>query len=111
MKLKRHTIAIKRPSTTTDNRGRRTGSDTTVISDLPASIELLSGLELIRARKQYARADYRVTIWAIDSRIKPTDFLTWTDRYDEERTLHIGHVGDEDDRGMELVLLCSEEVP
>jgi len=103
---KRHQVTIKRPATGLDDRGQNTGSLSTVLANVPCEIEQLSGLELIRAKKVFADATYRVRLWGDPSTpIETTDFLVWG-----SRTLHIGAVIDPDQTGVDITLLCKEEI-
>jgi SPP1 family predicted phage head-tail adaptor len=102
----RHQVAIKRKATTLDSRGQVTGSDSTVIADVPCSIEQLNGLERIRARKQYSDATHRVRMHGDpDNLPRAEDYLAFG-----SRSLHIGAVIDEDLTGYHLELLCREDV-
>lgn len=100
----RHTAIIERREVVTGDRGQNTASWTEVTT-LKVKIETLSGLELIRARKIWERSTYRLTAWATaDDRPLPEDRA----RFDG-RVFEIGHVRDEGEMGLMLVILCSEE--
>ena len=103
---KRHQVDIYEPATTLDNRGQVTGSDTRVMRDVPASITQVSGLELIRARKLMADATHTVEINADPAiTITPRHYLLFG-----TRQLNIGATVDEENTGVELTLICQEEV-
>jgi len=104
--IKRHQVTIKHPPTAVDSRGQKTGDPSTVLANVPCSIEQLAGLELIRAKKLFAEATYRVELWGDPSTpIQSTDYLEWG-----SRTLHIGAVIDPEQTGVDIELLCKEEV-
>lgn len=101
----RHTVDIKRPSTTLGSRGQVTGSPSTVASAVPCSIETLSGDELMQAQKQFSRATYRVEMygdpaWALTT----NDYLLFG-----SRSLFIGRIDDEQQNDKRLVMICGEE--
>lgn len=103
---KRHVVTVLLPSTTLDARGRTTGDPTTVLEDVPCSIEQLSGLELIRAQKIFAEATHRVRMFADpDSPLTSKHYLLFG-----TRELHIGAVVDAENIGIEVELLCKEEL-
>jgi head-tail adaptor len=89
-----------------DSLGQRKGSPTTLYASVPAAIEQLTGLELVRAQRICASASYRVTITACQNHgITSRHYLLWG-----TRRLHVGAVIDTDGTGLELQLLCGEEV-
>jgi SPP1 family predicted phage head-tail adaptor len=102
----RHQVSIYLPSTSVDAYGRRTGSDTAVLADVPASVEQLTALELIRARQVYAEATHRVrcTLYP-DHGITSKHYLKFG-----TRKLNVGAVVDAENVGVEIELLCKEEV-
>lgn len=100
----RHQVTINRPSASVDDRGRPTGSPSTVLANVPCEIKQLSGLELIRAQKVHAEATYKVEMNGDPSNpVKPTDHFAFG-----SRTLQIGSVVDGNQTGERLVLLCKE---
>lgn len=102
----RHQVAIYRPTTTLGSRGQRSGADTLLLSNVPCSIETLSGLELIRARKQFAESTHRVRMFADpDTPLTPRDYLIFG-----SRTLNIGAIDSVDNIGVEYILLCKEDL-
>ncbi len=102
---RRHTVTIKRPPTGLGDRGQRTGTASTVASSVPCEIETLGGDELTQARQQFARARYRVRLTNDSSwNLTTEDYLVFG-----SRNLHIGHIDDIDQLGVELELLCAEE--
>lgn len=105
VKLKRHRVTIKRPSTAKGTLGQRTGADTILLADVPCSIMTLAGNELEHARQTVANATHRVEMW-----IDPANPLTTLDYLvlSDGRRLNIGHVDDLDQKGLEYVLLCGE---
>jgi head-tail adaptor len=101
---KRHVVTVLLPSTTLDARGQITGAPTTVIEEVPCSIEQLAGLELIRAQKIFAEATHRVRMFADpDSPLTSQHYLLFG-----ARQLNIGAVIDADNIGVEIELLCKE---
>lgn len=103
---KRHVVTIKLPPTGLDSRGRTTGTPSIVLADVPCSIEQLSGLELIRAQKIYAEATHRVQLFADPTHpLTSKHFLVWG-----SRILHVGAVIDADNIGVEVELVCKEEL-
>lgn len=101
----RHQVDVYRPSTALDDRGRRTGAATLVLSGLPCSIEQLQALELIRAQRIWAEATHRVRCYQDPSNpFSELHFLAWG-----LVTLHVGAVVDADNTGQEVELLCKEE--
>jgi len=108
--MMRHVVTIWRPSTTLNSRGQISGDPSSVMADVPADVEQLAGLELIRANKVWAEARYRVRLLADpNSPITPKDYLTVVTATGE-KTLHIGAVIDKDQTGTSLELLCKEHV-
>ena len=102
----RHQVDIYRPSASIGSRGQRTGSPTLLLAEVPCSIETLSGLEMIRAQKQFADATHRVHLHADpDTPLTPRDYLLFG-----TRTLNIGAIEDVDQIGVECVLLCKEDI-
>lgn len=102
---KQHYVTIKRPSTTLGTKGQRSGSDSTLLENVPCSIETLSGRELELARQTVADATHRVIMWADPSNpLLTSDYLVLG-----TRTLRIGHFDDVDQQGLEYMLLCVEE--
>ena len=104
----RHRVSIVRPASPAaalSDRGQRTGSPTTVASDVPCSIEPLSGRELERARTVFSEAQFRVQCYADPAwAVSPKDYLLFG-----ARRLEIGHAATFEERGYELTLLCAEE--
>jgi len=108
MSAHRHFVDIKRPATTLDANGlKEKDSDPgTLIESWPCTIEGLSGLEQIRARKMFAEATHRVK--GYQDPVKPilvTDYVLFG-----TRKLYIGHISDPDEKGFEYELLVAEEV-
>lgn len=102
----RYQVDVWLPSTSLDARGRRTGDDTIVLAAVPAAIEQLTALELVRARKIWAEATHRVRLTAWPGHgITSRHYLLFGDR-----RLHIGAVVDAAQTGIDLELLCKEEV-
>jgi SPP1 family predicted phage head-tail adaptor len=102
----RHQVDIYLPSSSRDAYGRRTGTDTLVLQDVPCSIEQLAALELIRARQIYPEATHRVRmVLSPDNAITSKHYLKFG-----TRELHIGAVVDAENSGVEIELLCKEEV-
>lgn len=101
---KRHIVSILLPSTELDGRGQITGDPTTVLEDVPCSIEQLAGLELIRAQKIFAEATHRVRMFGDpDHPLSSQHYLLFG-----TRQLNIGAVIDADNIGVEIELLCKE---
>lgn len=102
----RHQVDVYLPSTSLDDLGRRTGSDTLVLADVPAQIEQLQALELVRARKIWAEATHRVRVVLYPGHgITSQHYLKFG-----TRTLPIGAVLDGELTGVEIEFLCREEV-
>lgn len=102
----RHQVDVYRPSSAVDSRGQRTGSPTRLLRCVPCSIETLSGLELIRARKLLGDATHRVRFYADpDTPLNVRDYLVFG-----TRNLYIGHINDADQLGTIYELLCTEDV-
>ena len=102
----RHQVNVYLPSTSVDDYGRRTGDDTLVYAAVPAFIEQLTALELIRARQVYPEATHRLQMIVFPGHgISSKHYLKFGDR-----TLHIGAVIDEQNIGVEIELLCKEEL-
>lgn len=103
--VKRHFITIKRPSSEKGAKGQPTGSDTIILPDVPASVETLSGNELELARQTVSNATHRVIVWANPNKpITTRDYCVFG-----SRVLRIGHYDDLEQKGLEWVLICSEE--
>lgn len=102
----RYQVDVYLPSTTLSDRGRRTGADTLVLAAVPVSIQQLTALELIRARRIYAEASHsvRMTVWPGHPITSEHYLLFGT------RKLHIGAIVDAAQTGVEIELLCREEV-
>lgn len=102
----RHQIDIYLPTSSVDAYGRRSGTDTVVYENVPCSIEQLTALELARARQIWPEATHRVRITAFPSHgITSKHYLKFG-----TRTLHIGGIVDAENIGVELELLCKEEL-
>ena len=105
-KVKRHSVNIKRPSTTVGDRGQITGNPTTVAADVPCSIEPLGGRELELAKQIVANATQRVMFYTGDDwNLNTKDFLLFG-----TRRLNIGHISYADEVELEAVCLCAEAV-
>lgn len=103
-KGKRHQVTIYLPSTTLDAYGQRTGADTEVLADVPAKIEQLDALELIRARKIFPEATHSVDVTLYPGHgINSRHYLKWG-----TRRLDIGGAVDVDGTEHEVRLLCKE---
>lgn len=108
---KRHQVNVMLPPRADqtgglDRHGQRRGTPTTVLANVPAAIEQLQGLELVRAQRIYAEASYRVTLTLYPGHgLTSRHYLLWG-----TRTLHVGAVLDEDGTSQDVVLLCGEEV-
>ena len=101
----RHQVDIYLPSTSVDELGRRTGSDTVALANVPAQIVQLSALELIRARKIWSEATHQVRLVLYpDHGITSKHYLKFG-----TRTLHVGAIVDEDLSQVVVTLLCREE--
>lgn len=102
----RHRATFKRPSSTLDTRGGRSGDDVTLMADVPCSIEPLGGRELEQARQTVAEASHRVRLYADPERpLSALDYLEFG-----RRVLWIRYVKDMGERGFAYELLCEEEV-
>jgi len=104
--VKRHVVTIKRPVTSVGTRGQLTGTDTTVASSVPCSIEPLQGRELEYARQMVADATQRVrfyddSAWALTTK----DYLEFG-----SRRLNIGYIKRDEEVQLEVELLCAEAV-
>ena len=103
-------MTIKLPSTTVGDRGQKSGTDTVVAADVPASVEQLSGREVEQARQFYALATSRVMLFGDRGwGLSPEHYLTFDPGFGAERTLNIGHVSSDRELGVEYELLCSED--
>ena len=102
----RHQIDVYLPSTGLDVYGRRSGTDTVIYAAVPAAIEQLTALELIRARQIYPEATHRVHLTLYPSHgLTAKHYLLFG-----SRRLNIGAVIDTENIGVEIELLCREEV-
>jgi len=102
----RHQVDVYLPATGLDSYGRRSGSDTLIYAAVPAAIEQLTALELIRARQIFPEATHRVSLTLFPGHaVTSKNYLKFG-----SRTLHIGAVIDAENIGVELGLLCREEV-
>ncbi len=102
----RHQVDVYLPATGLDSYGRRSGSDTLIYAAVPAAIEQLTALELIRARQIFPEATHRVYLTLYPSHgVTSKHYLMFG-----TRKLHIGAVIDSENVGVELELLCKEEV-
>lgn len=104
--VKRHAVDIKSKTTTLGPRGQLQGSDTTVASSVPCSIEPLQGRELELARQIVADASFRVTMYG------DPDWSLTTKHWLEfgSRRLNIGYIRTPDEIDLEYELLCGEAV-
>lgn len=102
----RHTVDIYRdPTGAFGTRGELIGSDALVARAVPCSITTLSGREVEQARSSFPYAAHQVEMygdpaWHLDESCK----LVFG-----ERVLHVGHVNDVDQKGMEFILLVGED--
>ena len=102
----RHQDDVYLPATGLESYGRRSGSDTLIYAAVPAAIEQLTALELIRARQIFPEATHRVYLTLYPSHgVTSKHYLMFG-----TRKLHIGAVIDSENVGVELELLCKEEV-
>lgn len=102
----RHQVDVYLPATGLDEFGRRSGSDTLTLAAVPAAIEQLTALELIRARQIFPEATHRVQMIVYPGHgITSKNYLRFG-----SRKLNIGAVIDEKNVGVEIELLCKEEV-
>jgi len=110
--VKRHLVDIFRVplETSVTSRGQRNETPTEVASDVPCSIESLSGRELEAARQLYAEVQYRVRLFGLGSwNLTPADYLV---RDSGGKRMDIGHVMDQELlEDYEYTLLCSHEYP
>jgi hypothetical protein len=101
-----HAVDIYRdPTGAYGTRGELIGSDALVAKDVPCSIVTLSGREAEQARSSFPYAAHQVEMfgdpaWRLDEFCK----LVFG-----ERVLHVGHVYDVDQRGVEFILLVGED--
>lgn len=106
MKNMRHVVNVMRPTESLEGHGAIEGKPTIYIPKVPCSIETLSGQELERARQLVSTATHKVEMYGDPKKpLKRTDFLDF-----EGRTLEIGQILDKNQNGVELELICGEEV-
>ena len=102
----RHQVDVYLPAAGLDAFGRRTGADTLHLAAVPAAIEQLTALELIRARQIFPEATHRVQMVVYPGHgITSKHYLMFG-----TRKLHVGAVIDEKNICVEIELLCKEEV-
>lgn len=100
----RHRITIQSQGTNLDNEFGLAASSWTDERTVAAEVRTLAGRELEIARQRVAEASLIVTIRHVVG-------LTTQKRFKfKDRILHIGFVGDEEERGRFLKVLCTEEV-
>jgi len=99
----RHQVIIEDPPAGTGTRGERTG-DWTELATVRASIEQLSGDEIVQAHQLVANATHRVTI-RYTAGVSPEQRVKFGDRF-----LHVGAADNVDQLNRFIVLTCREEV-
>lgn len=85
-----------------DDRGQESESYAAVGKPIAARVQTLTGRELEQARQTVSDASLKVTIRHLAGLVPTDQFLF------KERTLHIGHVGDPEERGRWMICYCSE---
>lgn len=91
-----------RRSVAYDERGQESESFDAVGAPIAARVQTLTGRELEQARQAVSDASLKVTIRHLAGLVPTDQFLF------KGRTLHIGHVGDPEERGRWLICYCSE---
>lgn len=110
MPAKRHLVNVMRPTKATGDYGETQGAPEELYHHCPCSIEQISGREGEIARQTVPTATHRVKLYA-DPR-KPIDARCYlTGGSIGERVLQIGAPpNDKRQNGVELELLCGEEI-
>jgi SPP1 family predicted phage head-tail adaptor len=107
----RHRISIRRSIEEIDAAGAPTSGAEALVANCWASVESLSGRELLLAQQTHAETTHRVIIRAIRGvEIKPTMRVKEKVK-DVTRTFEIESVLDREGRGIELELLCKATTP
>lgn len=113
----RHVLDLEtmQGSTLLSDRGLSQRRHALALSDIPAEVTTLSGLELIRARQLVAKATHQVMLRYLPDLATLDTQPRFVFRDPEgllpTRVLHIEHVADTDQRRIEMVALCREEKP
>lgn len=98
----RHRVDIIHPPTGVDERGLRTGNPVTLYAGVFASVVDLSGLELVRAQKIHAETRTQIKI-RYHAGIDTSCTIVFG-----ERSFHILHINDVEQRHEEQIILCNE---
>lgn len=114
MKSMRHVVNVMRPTKTKASLGQSQGNPEIVLKNVPCSIENLNGRELELARTSFASANVKVGLYGNPANpIFSTDYcevVGQKNRKGEARRLNIGSINDRFQNGVELTLICGEEV-
>lgn len=103
----RHRISIRRPLQEVDASGAPTSGGEALVANLWASVEALSGRELLLAQQSHAETTHRIVIRGVKGvSITPTMKVR-----DATQAFEIESVLDREGRGIELELLCKQTVP
>jgi SPP1 family predicted phage head-tail adaptor len=105
----RHRVRLEAPTGTRDAHGNPTNAFS-LVAEVWASIEGLSGRELYQARQVEARATHTIRMRWVDG-LSPTYRIVWNDPRGTPRTFHVHHVGNPGEVSHEHVLLVEEVVP
>lgn len=99
----RHIADIYRTSKALDGRGQSRAEDL-IAKSVPCSLRDLSGRESEQARSLYADAVLEVSMYGNPQKpLSVADVLVVG-----TRRLHVGHIKDTHQNGVELTLLCGE---
>lgn len=101
-KLRHKVNIISRSQTGTGDRGQGEYTDTTLFSNVPASIHTLSGRELETSRQLVSDAKYKITV-RYHSGIDETQRIVWGNNI-----YQIGHISNPEQRNLWLILTCSQ---
>lgn len=110
----RHRVNVMRPTEATDEYGATKGKAEIVMENWPCSIEKLSGREVETARQTVPTATYRVKGYGDPRKpIGPGCYLLrlpLAANEEEQMRMEIGFVKDVNLNGIELELICGEEI-
>jgi hypothetical protein len=103
---KRHVVTVMRPATSDGTLGETQGQPTVVYQTWPCSIKPLSGAESQDVRQTGASRTFEIEGYTDPKKpIKETDYLKFG-----ERTLHIAYIDDLIQNGVQVRLVCGENL-
>jgi hypothetical protein len=103
---KRHVVTVMRPATSDGTLGETQGQPAVIYTNWPCSIKPLNGTESQDVRQTGASRTFEIEGYTDPKKpIKETDYLKFG-----ERTLHIAYIDDPMQNGVQVRLVCGENL-